>query len=97
MNKGKVSLQSQLAYVQKTPQVLSNVKIGHPVTTEMLNRIEPAVKDMENYLQNKGRIVIRPSGTEPVIRVMAEAFNEQDARYVTDRLVKAVKSEFNSS
>jgi phosphoglucosamine mutase len=67
------------------PQILQNVKFkgGKPLED---NAVKSAIKDAESMLGNSGRLVIRPSGTEPLIRVMAEGQDEGLVRKIVDEL-----------
>lgn len=67
------------------PQVLRNVKFrdGQPLED---NRVRQMIAEAEARLGNGGRLVIRPSGTEPVIRVMAEGDDESLVRNIVDEL-----------
>jgi phosphoglucosamine mutase len=67
------------------PQVLQNVKFkgGKPLED---NQVKSAIRDAEVMLGNSGRLVIRPSGTEPLIRVMAEGQDESVVRKIVDQL-----------
>ena len=67
------------------PQVLKNVKFsgGKPLDDA---HVKSAIKDAEGMLGNSGRLVIRPSGTEPLIRVMAEGHDESMVRKIVDDL-----------
>ena len=67
------------------PQVLKNVKFkqGRPLED---NQVIKLIADAEQRLGNSGRLVIRPSGTEPVIRVMAEGDDEALVRNIVDEL-----------
>ena len=71
------------------PQILKNVryKKGKPLEDA---RVRSAITDAELRLNGKGRLVIRPSGTEPVIRVMAEGDNETLVEEVVDGIVEAL-------
>jgi phosphoglucosamine mutase len=72
------------------PQVLVNVGIGgrHPnVADELASEIAAA----EAALDGEGRVLLRPSGTEPLVRVMVEAANEDVARRVADELAEVVR------
>ncbi len=67
------------------PQVLQNVKFkgGKPLDDA---DVKSAIKDAESMLGKSGRLVIRPSGTEPLIRVMAEGQDESIVRKIVDQL-----------
>jgi phosphoglucosamine mutase len=67
------------------PQILKNVKFkqGKPLED---NQVMKLIADAEQRLGNSGRLVIRPSGTEPVIRVMAEGDDEGLVRNIVDEL-----------
>ena len=70
---------------QPLPQILKNVKFkaGKPLED---NQVMKLIADAEQRLGNSGRLVIRPSGTEPVIRVMAEGDDESLVRGIVDEL-----------
>jgi phosphoglucosamine mutase len=72
------------------PQVLKNVRYqsGKPLEDK---RVRKAIEGAQQKLGEKGRIVIRPSGTEPVIRVMAEGDDETLVNTVVGEIVDAVK------
>jgi len=77
--------------MQRLPQVLKNVRVARsrPDITDLLAEQIAAV---ELELGGHGRVLVRPSGTEPLIRVMVEARDEDVAHEVADRLVAAVES-----
>ena len=54
--------------------------------------LQDAIAEEEKFLRGEGRILVRPSGTEALIRVMVEAKTESNARLVAERLVKLIKS-----
>ncbi|HTN14834.1 MAG TPA: phosphoglucosamine mutase [Sphingomonadaceae bacterium] len=72
------------------PQLLKNVRYsgGKPLENETVKSV---IADAEAALAGKGRLVIRPSGTEPVIRVMAEGDDEGQVRQVVDDICAAVE------
>ncbi|MET0239343.1 MAG: phosphoglucosamine mutase [Sphingobium sp.] len=71
------------------PQLLKNVRFGggKPLDDEKVRRV---IAQAEAELQGNGRLVIRPSGTEPVIRVMAEGDDADRVRDVVDRICDSV-------
>ena len=75
---------------EPVPQLLKNVRFsgGKPLEAESVKRM---IADAEAELNGSGRLVIRPSGTEPVIRVMAEGDDAAQVESVVDRICDAVK------
>ena len=73
------------------PQLLKNVRFagGKPLDAE---GVKAVIADAEAELKGSGRLVIRPSGTEPVIRVMAEGDDPQQVERVVDRICDAVRA-----
>lgn len=73
------------------PQLLRNVRFegGAPLETD---RVKSAIADAESRLQGVGRLVIRKSGTEPLIRVMAEGEDHDMVEQVVDSICEAVKA-----
>jgi phosphoglucosamine mutase len=73
------------------PQLLKNVRFagGKPLEAESVKAV---IAQAERELDGAGRLVIRPSGTEPVIRVMAEGDDGEQVRRVVDRICDAVAS-----
>jgi phosphoglucosamine mutase len=71
------------------PQVLKNVryKSGKPLENA---KVRTAIKDAEHRLNGHGRLIIRPSGTEPVIRVMGEGDDQELVEQVVDGIVDAL-------
>ena len=67
------------------PQILKNVKYAGDNPLDA-HKVKVAIEDAENMLGNSGRLVIRPSGTEPLIRVMAEGPDEGLVRKIVDDL-----------
>lgn len=82
---------SQVLHLFDTvPQLLKNVRFsgGRPLETENVQR---AIADAERELEGKGRLVIRASGTEPVIRVMAEGDDADQVTRIVDHICHAVQ------
>jgi phosphoglucosamine mutase len=81
-----------VAGMPKFPQVMINVKIRERVDPAQSAPIQAAVKQVEQALGATGRVVLRASGTEPVIRVMVEARDEATATRHAQRLAEAVRT-----
>jgi phosphoglucosamine mutase len=79
------------ARFERLPQILKNVRCaeGRPLED---SRVRKAIDSATAKLGQSGRLVIRPSGTEPVIRVMAEGDDEKLVSTVVDDIVEAVKT-----
>jgi phosphoglucosamine mutase len=71
------------------PQLLKNVRFsgGRPLEEQ---RVKAVIAEAEAQLAGRGRLVIRPSGTEPVIRVMAEGDDEAEVKAVVEAICTAV-------
>jgi phosphoglucosamine mutase len=80
------------ATMQRFPQVLANVPVAHKDRLEAAEEVWDAVRAAEAALGSGGRILVRTSGTEPVVRVMVEAETEQDARHHADAVANVVRS-----
>jgi phosphoglucosamine mutase len=86
------SLADLAAVVHKLPQVLINVKVGNRDAGAAAPTVQAAVALAENELGETGRVLLRPSGTEPLVRVMVEAATEEQARTVAERIADEVRS-----
>ena len=79
--------------MKRYPQVLINVRVGDKHALEDNQTISDAVEQAESELGENGRILVRPSGTEPVVRVMVEAADDDTARRFAERIAKVVEEE----
>jgi phosphoglucosamine mutase len=77
----------------KLPQRLVNVRVRDRDALEQAHEVEAEVRAAERALAGRGRVLVRPSGTEPLVRVMVEAPTEQEAEDVCGRLVALVERE----
>jgi phosphoglucosamine mutase len=77
--------------MEKLPQRLVNVRVGDRDAVMGSAGLEEATTRENEALAGRGRVLVRPSGTEPVVRVMVEAPSEEEADEVTARLVAAVE------
>ena len=74
------------------PQVLENVKVKDKALARADEDVQAAVKQVEEALGDTGRILVRESGTEPLIRVMVEAETEEICRKHVDAVVDMIRS-----
>jgi len=72
--------------IKKFPQIMKNVKLQKKIDIASNNEINDAIKDAESVLGESGRVVLRPSGTEPLVRVMVEGDNQQQVETLVDQL-----------
>ena len=81
------------AAMEKLPQTLVNVRVADRDALAKAEGVWEAVSQEEAALAGRGRVLLRPSGTEPVVRVMVEAPTDAEADAVCRRLVAAVESD----
>jgi phosphoglucosamine mutase len=70
----------------KFPQNLINLSVNNPHKIILNDKFWSEVTHIESKLGEKGRVLIRPSGTEPLIRIMVESENEKDSEEYSNRL-----------
>ncbi|GHD04422.1 phosphoglucosamine mutase [Zhihengliuella salsuginis] len=87
------SLKELAATMQVLPQVLINVKDVDKTAFASNAAVSEAVSDVESELGANGRVLLRPSGTEPVVRVMVEATEQEVAEAMARRLATIVQTE----
>lgn len=87
------SLAELAATVEKYPQVLVNVGGVDKAALDSNAAVRAALLQAEDELAGRGRVLLRPSGTEPVIRVMVEAATSEDAERLADAIAAVVSSE----
>jgi phosphoglucosamine mutase len=79
--------------MQTLPQVLINVEVDDKATVADAPSVRNAVAKAEAELGDSGRILLRPSGTEQIVRVMVEAADEDTARQLAIRVAESVSEE----
>lgn len=84
------SLAELAAPMSKYPQIMENVHVANKLDPNESSAIQDAVRRAETRLAGEGRIVLRASGTEPVIRVMVEGRDEKLVRQLVRELVTVV-------
>jgi phosphoglucosamine mutase len=83
------------AVMRRLPQVLVNVKGVDKSRVHSATRISEAVSAAETELGESGRVLLRPSGTEPMVRVMVEAESHDLAESIAHRLAGVVREELS--
>ncbi len=85
---------SELAEVMtRFPQTLLNVRVKEKKAQEEIPGFSEAIKELEAKLVGKGRILVRYSGTEPIMRIMIEGEDETDIKKMASELADMVKKE----
>ena len=74
------------------PQVLKNIRVHNKAEAQNDNDVQAAVKTVAEKLGESGRILVRESGTEPVIRVMVEAESEETCQKYVDEVIAVIKA-----
>ena len=77
--------------MQKMPQAMVNVRTHNAGGIAASNVVADAIRDIEGRLKGRGRVVIRPSGTEPVVRVMVEGENADEVNEQATSLAAVVQ------
>lgn len=87
------SLSDLAAQMETLPQISVNVRVPRRDEAEGNPRIQAAVARAEAELKGEGRVLVRPSGTEPLVRIMAEGKDEAKLRRVASELEEAILAE----
>jgi phosphoglucosamine mutase len=82
--------------MEKLPQRLVNVRVAHREALDEAADVWAAVESESKGLDGRGRILVRPSGTEPLVRVMVEAPDEDECDEIAARLVQVVERELGA-
>jgi phosphoglucosamine mutase len=93
MAQTRLPLAELAAPMQTMPQVLINVEVADKATVAEAPAVRTAVREAEAELGDTGRILLRPSGTEQMVRVMVEAADEDTARQLAIRIAESVSAE----
>ena len=94
--KGEAKAENLSEIFSSYPQVLLNIPVADKETILNSTNLKIATESAENELGNDGRILIRASGTEPLIRVMVEADTQSKAHAIAKKLANAVESSANA-
>ncbi|MDQ0177813.1 phosphoglucosamine mutase [Bacillus chungangensis] len=93
MKQTKKPLSELAKEMTKYPQKLVNIRVTdkHHVTDN--KRVNEVITQVETEMAGNGRVLVRPSGTEPLVRVMVEAVTPEDCNIYVERITKVVKEE----
>jgi phosphoglucosamine mutase len=80
------------AEVPKWPQKLENVRVARRVPLDEAPAFQETVQEVARGLSGRGRVVVRYSGTEPLLRIMVEAKDERSVKEAVSRLVAAART-----
>lgn len=75
------------------PQKLVNIRVSNKNGAMEVPAIKAVIEEAEAEMNGEGRILVRPSGTEPLLRVMAEAPTDEKVNYYVDKIVEVVRKE----
>ena len=93
MAQTRAALAELAAPMRSLPQILINVEVADKASAAQAPAVRSAVSQAEAELGGTGRILLRPSGTEQIVRVMVEAADEDTARQVAHRVARSVSAE----
>lgn len=89
----ELSLAELCSKMDKLPQSMINVKLAHKFDVLSNSKVQSAVASVEDKLGKNGRVLLRPSGTEPVVRVMVEGEDEKTVNKLAQELSDVVAAE----
>ena len=83
--------------MQKFPQLLRSVELKEELNKKnnILDRIQQYILEAESMFTNQGRILVRRSGTEPILRIMVEGKEESEVHHVANTLTKSINEALN--
>jgi phosphoglucosamine mutase len=88
----KLSVSEACQVFDRVPQILKNVRIG-PTNPMENSVVKETIEKMEGVLGTNGRILVRKSGTEPLLRIMVEGTKEDELHQIIDQIVKSMAQE----
>ncbi|MGT2667729.1 phosphoglucosamine mutase [Streptococcus rifensis] len=95
MKETGLKLSELAAQVTIYPQKLVNIRVENSIKDKAMDvpAIAAVIQKMEAEMNGNGRILVRPSGTEPLLRVMAEAPTDEEVNYYVDTIAEVVRAE----
>lgn len=89
----KKTLSQAASVFTRYPQVLVNCRVRDKEGLNLNLRVTAAIKSAENALAGRGRLLVRPSGTEPQVRIMLEGQNEEELHKISREIAAVVEEE----
>lgn len=96
LSEGGLSLADAARNVERFPQVLLNVRLQRRADVMSVPAVLDAVRSAEIELGEQGRVLLRPSGTEPVVRVMVEGMDPTQVQRIAEALADTVRAEIGA-
>ena len=93
IKESKKTLAELASEVTIFPQKLVNVKVKDKMTVMNEPKVKEAIEEVEKEMNGDGRILVRPSGTEPLLRVMAEASSEDKVNRYVNKIADVIRQE----
>jgi len=97
LRESRQSLSEMTAGFKQYPQILLNVRVREKVPFDQMARVQPVVQEVEELLSQKGRLLLRYSGTESLARVMIEGENQEQIENYATRIAAAIEHEIGAS
>lgn len=85
---GAKGLKELVAGMHKVPQILLNVKVESPGLVAQSEQMQSAIEAQGKVLEGRGRVLVRASGTEPLLRVMVEGDSESEVKQIAEGLIQ---------
>ena len=95
MKKNNKKLSELCTIMQKFPQVIENVEITHKKDLDSIPEIKKAIATAEETLSDKGRVLVRYSGTQSLCRVMVEGQDEKEIKGIAQNLAQLIGNKLN--
>jgi phosphoglucosamine mutase len=96
VSESRKTLAEMTAGFKRYPQILLNVRVREKVPFSDLAHVQAEVKEVEELLSQKGRLLLRYSGTEPLARVMIEGEDQRQIDEYARRIAKAIEREIRA-
>ena len=79
--------------MRKFPQLLHSIELTEQLGDQktILQQVQPLIMEAESIFTQEGRVLVRPSGTEPILRIMVEGESESEVHQVTNEVMKSIK------